>query len=104
MLICNTCGHEYEPHSQRGICRPCYNNKMRIYMTARYHRRRASAIEQLGGQCVDCDTIEDLEIDHANATQKTFDLGKALSGWSEVRIQAELRKCVVRCQPCHLEK
>lgn len=104
MLRCSKCGADYEPYPHCKMCRPCYNDMMRIYMTARYHRRRAAAIEQLGGKCVDCDTAEHLEIDHDDASKKTFDMGKALSGWSEKRIQAELVKCVLRCRPCHLAK
>jgi hypothetical protein len=104
MPICNTCHQEYEAHSQRGICRPCYNEKMRIYMLDRYYRRRTAAIERLGGRCVDCGTTEGLELDHHDASLKSFDYGKALSGWSEERIQAELTKAVLRCKPCHLAK
>lgn len=104
MLTCGKCGDEYEPYPHCRMCRPCYNKRMRVYMLARYYRRRAAAIDQLGGQCVDCDTTEDLELDHADAALKSFDIGKALGGWSEVRVQSELRKCVLRCKPCHLIK
>jgi len=81
-----------------------YNEYMREYMKARYYRRRAAAIEQLGGKCVDCGSTKQLEIDHAIAADKSFDIGKAFAGWSEVRLQAELGKCVIRCNPCHKAK
>jgi hypothetical protein len=104
MLLCGSCGEWYEPYPHCKKCRPCYNEHMRVYMLERYYRRRAAAIEQLGGQCVDCDTTENLELDHDDASKKTFDFGKALSGWSEARIQAELTKAVLRCKSCHLVK
>jgi len=81
-----------------------YNEYMRKYMLERYYRRRAAAIEQLGGKCIDCGNTESLEFDHAIARDKVLDLGKAFSGWSDARIQAELKKCVLRCAPCHREK
>ena len=77
---------------------------MRQYMKDRYYRRRSAAIEQLGGKCVDCGTTEKLEFDHDDASTKSFSIGRAFAGWSEVRLQAELKKCVLRCRPCHLEK
>jgi hypothetical protein len=73
-------------------------------MTDRYHRRREAVVEQLGGCCVECGTRVDLEIDHADSTTKTFDIAKALSGWSDARIQQELSKCVLRCKAHHRRK
>lgn len=104
MLKCGRCSADYEPYPHSRMCRSCYNENMRVYMLARYYKRRSAAIEQLGGHCVDCDTMEDLEFDHHDSSMKAFAVGAAFSGWSEKRLQAELAKCVLRCGPCHLAK
>ena len=81
-----------------------YNEYMRKYMKERYAKRRAIAISMLGGRCVDCSSVEDLEFDHADRTTKSFDIGKRLAGCAEERLQDELAKIVLRCQPCHALK
>jgi hypothetical protein len=86
---------------QTGDDKAAYNEYMRKYMLERYHKRRASAIEQLGGKCVDCGSVEELELDHADHTTKVFNYAKALSGWSEARVQDELKKAVLRCKDHH---
>ena len=70
-----------------------YNAYMADYMTRRYHKRRFQAIEYLGGACNHCHATTNLEIDHVDPTSKSFDLGKALSGWAWERILVELDKC-----------
>lgn len=83
--------------------RATYNEYMRKYMLARYHTRRAEWIIQLGGKCIDCGTAEGLEFDHDDASSKAYDLAKIFS-YSNERIQVELAKCVLRCDPCHKAK
>lgn len=80
-----------------------YNEYMRTYMLARYHKRRAEWIIQLGSKCVDCGATDSLEFDHDNAAAKAYDLAKIFS-YSQQRIQQELAKCVLRCTGCHLAK
>lgn len=76
---------------------------MRQYMKDRYHRRRREAAEFLGGRCVDCGVTENLEFDHIDPKTKLFTLSK---GWNrpEKEFWAEVRKCVLRCRPCHSER
>lgn len=88
----------------RGMCREHYNSYMAKYMTERYHRRRNDFIEKRGGCCEKCGSTDQLEIDHVDPAQKGFDIGKALSGWAESRIQEELSKCQVLCSDCHKKK
>lgn len=76
-----------------------YNAYMRVYMTARYHRRRAMAIELLGGKCVACGTVKDLEIDHVDPAAKTFNVGSRTV--SEARYLAELKLCQLLCKYHH---
>lgn len=84
--------------------RVAYNEYMRKYMLARYHRRRAAAVERLGGKCVDCGSTELLEIDHVDPSAKAFDIGRALATWAEDRLRAEIAKCALRCDECHKAK
>jgi len=80
------------------------NDYMRRYMTERYHRRRSVWIQKLGGICVSCSTKKNLEFDHIKAKDKSFDVAKALSGWSEKRLEIEMVKCQLLCSRCHLRK
>lgn len=53
------------------------------------------------GPCVDCSGTEDLQVDHADASIKVT---HRVWSWSKARRNAELAKCVVRCEPCHIKK
>jgi 5-methylcytosine-specific restriction endonuclease McrA len=80
-----------------------YNAYMREYTLKRYHRRRAKAIEQLGGKCAQCCSTNKLEFDHIDIRTKEFTISDSL-GISEKRLQAELAKCQLLCDPCHQTK
>lgn len=79
------------------------NAYMASYMKHRYHMRRAVAIAVLGGRCVQCGATERLELDHADRTTKSFDLGHLWS-ISAQRYGDELAKCQVLCHDCHKAK
>lgn len=79
------------------------NEYMRAYMRARYHRIRAEIVARLGGKCVQCGTTEDLEIDHIDRSTKTINVGQ-LTSVSRKKLEEEIPKCQLLCQPCHLEK
>lgn len=71
----------------------------RAYARAWVARRRA---EHMNGQaCVDCGSVQNLEIDHVDASSK---VEHRIWSWSEERRSAELSKCVVRCHACHMIK
>ena len=80
-----------------------YNAYMRVYMLRKYHARRAEAISYLGGQCDDCGTIDELEIDHISWREKSIPLNKLWSV-SKKRFWSELDKCHLLCKRCHIEK
>lgn len=42
-----------------------------------------------------------MQVDHADASTK---VSHNVWSWAEERREAELAKCVVRCQPCHVKK
>lgn len=80
-----------------------YNEYMRVYMLARYHRRRAEAVVKLGGKCANCSATSDLEIDHIDSKRKSFDVAKMHSA-SEEKWNAEIDKCQLLCTECHANK
>ena len=73
------------------------------YQLERYRARRAYAIEKLGGKCVVCGTTEDLEIDHINKKEKSFQITQKWSVPIEV-YDRELQKCQLLCHTHHKEK
>jgi hypothetical protein len=54
-----------------------------------------------GRVCVDCGTTERLELDHVDPKLK---ISHKIWGWSKVRREVELAKCVPRCNACHHKK
>lgn len=79
------------------------NEYMRIYMNKRYHKRRQEALEILGGRCAQCDSTQNLEIDHIKPENKKIEIGKNLNGNKEL-IFNELKVCQLLCNSCHVEK
>lgn len=80
-----------------------YNAYMRQYMKDWHERRRAEAVEALGGRCARCPETEGLQFDHIDPATKTMTIAKMWTA-SEKRFQAELAKCQLLCEPHHLEK
>ena len=72
----------------------------REYQRQWISRRRAAWLTA-HGPCVDCGTWDDLQVDHVDATRK---VSHNVWSWRRERREAELAKCVVRCEPCHVIK
>ena len=70
----------------------------------RYHQALSEAKEQLGGKCVKCGTIENLQFDHIHPKDKLFAITKQLLMSDRKKFQEELDKCQLLCCDCHLEK
>ena len=100
--MCSAC--TVEPAVRSSKCRACYNSYMKEYQKLRYKRRRDEAIEALGGKCNHCGSLDSLELDHIDASSKTYEIGKIIGGGSEAKVQAELAKCQVLCKECHIKK
>ena len=66
----------------------------------RYRDRRAFAIEYLGGKCVRCGSTKNLQLDHKDKFQKSFNLGEKWS-YSLEFYKKELDKCQLLCKSCH---
>lgn len=79
-------------------------DRMREYQREWKNRRRREWIEE-NGPCIDCGSLEDLEIDHRDASTKLHNVSSlwSLSPVNPKRVE-ELAKCVVRCKSCHLQK
>ncbi len=65
--------------------------------------RKKKMVNFLGGKCVDCSAADDLEFDHQEPSLKNFKISDALD-WSEEKLLEEVKKCVLRCKPCHHKK
>jgi 5-methylcytosine-specific restriction endonuclease McrA len=76
--------------------------KQREYQRLWMLERRKSVIISLGGKCVNCGSIDSLEIDHLEPSIKTFGVSQLLS--SPEYLKRELQKCQVLCESCHKEK
>lgn len=79
------------------------NEYMRNYMRERWKKRRSDAIELLGGVCVKCGSIDNLEFDHIDSTKKSFSITKNHS-MNKKQWDEELKKCQLLCSDCHSEK
>ncbi len=102
-MKCIKCLREVTEYANGRRCRDCYNEYMREYMLNRYHRLRLEALEAKGGKCIDCGSSSRLEFDHEDASDKKFSVAKIFTH-AKFKILAELEKCVLRCQDCHLQK
>lgn len=104
MNTCSVCKERVESFADKKKCRACYNSYMNDYMKRRYEKRRNLAVHMLGGACVDCGSKASLEFDHQDSSTKEFNIAKLFSSASNIKLQKELSKCVLRCTSCHLEK
>jgi hypothetical protein len=65
----------------------------RVYHRSYYYKRRQKLYDFLGGKCVVCGATEDLEFDHIDPAQKSFDLKDNLTlalKAKSIRIQAPI--------------
>lgn len=73
------------------------------YNLKRYHQRKQEYINLLGGKCVHCGSIDDLQFDHIDASKKSFTIGMRMTYPRHVVIE-ELKKCQLLCRFCHNKK
>ena len=76
---------------------------MKNFMRERRKKRRAKFVELLGGKCVSCGTKSNLQFDHIDPKKKKHNFNQIQDG-NESIIHDELKKCVLLCAKCHLEK
>lgn len=61
-------------------------------------------VDMLGGKCIDCGYnahLAALDFDHIEPEKKYKTLAKLLLASSWETIEAEVKKCVLRCANCH---
>lgn len=66
----------------------------------RRQKRRQILIEHLGGKCCGCGTTQNLQFDHLDRTEKSFNIGKCLD-YSLEKLIVEVDKCQLLCYNCH---
>ena len=79
------------------------NSYMKNYMLARYHKRMSEAKNKLGGKCIKCNSIENLQLDHINPETKNFTVAHLWNSKKGV-FDLEISKCQLLCKKCHEEK
>lgn len=90
-----TCGKPIE-FRKTGECKTCYHRRY-------YHEvRRRKIYEYMGGNCMVCGSTENLEVDHIDPTNKSFEIKYNLT--LDDRLKAELAKCQLLCKDHHLAK
>lgn len=106
MSICTDCSCELSPQNAYkkqarllSRCKRCFN----AYCMRRWVERKLKAIEVKGGCCFDCGgrfPYQVYDFHHLNPMDKEFDWNQ-MRLVSDVRLQAELGKCVLLCANCH---
>ena len=79
------------------------NEKIREERRKQHKEKRAICLEYLGGKCVKCGTIHNLQFDHIKREGKKYEITRKLT-YKFDNIKEELDKCQLLCPPCHLEK
>ncbi len=74
------------------------------YLRNRYASQRKFFLEYLGGECVKCGALENLEFDHVNPLEKSFPVSGLWPEKDIPRVLAELDKCQLLCKVHHIEK
>jgi 5-methylcytosine-specific restriction endonuclease McrA len=79
-------------------------NYMREYMKNRYHSKRNSVIDRLGGKCSRCGTTKGpWHLDHKNKKKKTM-RASDLHSVNDKKFEQEIKNLQLLCEKCHREK
>lgn len=68
-----------------------------------HYKRRQKIWDYLGGKCVRCGATSNLEIDHIDRAQKSFNISRNMT-LDNPGVRAELDKCQLLCEKHHWEK
>ena len=79
------------------------NEKIREERRKQHKEKRAKCVEYLGGKCVVCGTIHNLQFDHIKRDTKKYSITRKLTIKFD-NLKEELDKCQLLCVDCHLEK
>ena len=107
MKICSCCGKPTK-NCKKKKAEWYQRNKQSVLekINGQYKDRRKQIIEQLGGVCShpNCNSTEDLQLDHINPLEKSYSISERISSWDIKKLQPEIDKCQLLCPKHHLEK
>ena len=107
MKICPCCGKPTK-NCKKKKAEWYQRNKQSVLekINGQYKDRRKQIIEQLGGVCShpNCNSTEDLQLDHINPLEKSYSISTRISSWDIKKLQPEIDKCQLLCPKHHLEK
>ena len=107
MKICPCCGKPTK-NCKKKKAEWYQRNKKSVLekINGQYKDRRKQIIEQLGGVCShpNCNSTEDLQLDHINPLEKSYGISQRISSWDIKKLQPEIDKCQLLCPKHHLEK
>ena len=107
MKICSCCGKPTK-NCKKKKAEWYQRNKQSVLekINGQYKDRRKQIIEQLGGVCShpNCNSTEDLQLDHINPLEKSYSISTRISSWDIKKLQPEIDKCQLLCPKHHLEK
>jgi len=69
----------------------------------RYYNRKEFFINLLGGKCINCGSVENLQFDHKDPKQKEFNISQKWD-YKIDYVLKEMEKCQLLCDKCHKEK
>lgn len=81
-------------------CRFHDRQERRKRVNARREKGRQAALAYLGGHCARCQSTENLEFDHIEASLKVYRISTRFSLLFEI-LKEELDKCQLLCVDCH---
>jgi len=73
---------------------------MREYHLKQYYKIKEEIINLLGGKCVKCGSIIDLQFDHIDKSKKILNITRHLLR-SLKESKEEIKKCQLLCKKCH---
>ncbi len=92
----------FEAKIRKQLYREQHREELNLKQKEIIQALRKQYIDKLGGKCVKCGSIKNLEFDHINPKDKLYNIDKILSNLELLII--ELVKCQLLCFDCHVEK
>lgn len=99
---CGQCGEEDPAKfygNKKHVCGKCHNK----YTSDKGRILKQKARDYLGGRCVSCGFDKysvALDIHHTDPSSKDPNF-VSMRSWNWVRVEAELRSCILLCKNCH---
>jgi 5-methylcytosine-specific restriction endonuclease McrA len=72
----------------------------KTYLRTLRDKRRVFCFGLLGGKCVTCGSVKNLNFDHKDPSTKKYNISEILAGKLE-KLLVEVKKCQLLCNKCH---